>query len=65
MFCATIYCMQKQFFSGVPTEVGVISHLIYTKAHFHPVIANFDISAMTILGFSYFFEKTLPVRIVL
>ena len=28
MFCATIYCMQKRFFSGVPIEVGVISHLI-------------------------------------
>ena len=29
MFCATIYCMQKRFFSGVPIEAGVISHLIY------------------------------------
>ena len=36
MFCVTIYCMQKQFFSGAPIEVGVISQLIFLKLIHNP-----------------------------
>ena len=32
MFCATIYCMQKQFFSGAPEDVGVFSTEIKTAS---------------------------------